>query len=33
MRRLAKKNNIKFRKTKCGKDLTAEECVGDFLES
>jgi hypothetical protein len=30
MRRFIKRKNIKFRKRKCGKEQTAEECVADF---
>jgi hypothetical protein len=30
MRRFIQRKNIKFRKRKCGKERTAEECVADF---
>ena len=30
MRRFIKKNKMKFRKRKFGKEQTSEECIGDF---
>ena len=32
MRRFIKQKNINFRESNCGKERTAEDCIGDFEE-